>query len=94
MSPNADNLYYGQTVWRCTFTVSKQPNSGVPGSTTVLWQLGTTENYPQSGVPLSSGATFPTNTATRLIFQHGRPDNGNSTGNRVDWYDNLYGVSV
>lgn len=94
VSPNADNLYYGQTVWRCTFTVSKQPNSGVPGSTTVLWQLGTTENYPQSGVPLSAGATFPTNTATRLIFQHGLPDLGGSTGNRVDWNENLYGVSV
>ena len=94
VSPNADNLYYGQTVWRCGFDVAKQPNSGVPGSTIAVWQLGTTEKYYQGGVPLSSGAVFPTNTATRVVFQHGRPDSGGSTGNRVDWSDNLFGVSV
>lgn len=98
VSPNADNLYYGMTVWRCGFDVSKQPNSGTPGSTTVLWQMGTTENYPQSGVPLSSGAGFPTNNATRVIFQHGRPDTGGALGppnyGGLMWSDNLYGVSV
>ena len=61
VSPNADNLYYGQTVWRSSFRVHSRPNTTL------------TPGYPYvgQGVPLSADANPTPLGATRIIFESG-----------------------
>ena len=61
VSPNADNLYYGQTVWRSSFRVHNRPNTTL------------TPGYPYvgQGVPLSADANPTPLGATRIIFESG-----------------------
>ena len=61
VSPNADNLYYGQTVWRSSFRVYKRsPISLIPGYA-----------YIQAGVPLTATAAVNPADATMLVFESG-----------------------
>ena len=61
VSPNADNLYYGMTVWRSSFRVYRRdPYSFIAGYV-----------YTGQGVPLSAGANANPIDATRLIFESG-----------------------
>ena len=61
VSPNADNLYYGQTVWRSSFRVYKRsPISLIPGYA-----------YIQAGVPLTATAQPNPADATMLVFESG-----------------------
>ena len=57
VSPNADNLYYGQTVWRSSFRVYKRNSSSTA--------------YNQFGVPLTGTAQPNPGDATMLVFQSG-----------------------
>ena len=57
VSPNADNLYYGQTVWRSSFRVYKRNSSSTA--------------YNQFGVPLTASAQPNPGDATMLVFESG-----------------------
>lgn len=57
VSPNADNLYYGQTIWRCPFRVYKRNASSTA--------------YNQFGVPLTATAGVNPGDATMLVFESG-----------------------
>tara|TARA_B100001287_G_scaffold204441_1_gene173652 strand:+ start:105 stop:2195 length:2091 start_codon:yes stop_codon:yes gene_type:complete len=61
VSPNADNLYYGMTVWRSSFRVYRRdPYSYIPGYV-----------YSGFGVPWSASAQPNPGDATRIIFESG-----------------------